>query len=235
MTAPVAADPIRVALADDHALFREGIRELLSTDDGFVVVGEAATGDQAVAVAVQHRPDVLLLDVEMPGPGAAAVIRQVHLSRPQTRVIVLTMHDDDSLMREVFDSGAAAYLTKAILLDELLAAARSVCRDAQTVLLSVSRRTLGRFGGQPAGGRVAPGAAGPAGDRSPTAREREILRLVAAGMSNAAIAGRLGVTQATVKRHLTNIYAKLDARSRVDAVRRAVAAGIIVADGESGH
>ncbi|MEV0734280.1 MULTISPECIES: response regulator transcription factor [Polymorphospora] len=235
MSAPVVADPIRVALADDHALFREGIRELLSTDDGFVVVGEAATGDQAVAVAVEHRPDVLLLDVEMPGPGAAAVIRQVHRTRPQTRVIVLTMHDDDGLMREVFESGAAAYLTKAILLDELLAAARSVCRDAQTVLLSVSRRTLGRFGGHPAGPPPDPGAGGPAADRAPTAREREILRLVAARMNNAQIAARLGVTQATVKRHLTNIYAKLDARSRMDAVHRAAAAGIITADGESGH
>jgi DNA-binding NarL/FixJ family response regulator len=232
-----AAEVIRVALADDHTLFRRGVRELLSTDTGFAVVGEAASGEQAVALCSEHWPDVLLLDVEMPGPGAGAVIRQVRRSSPRTRVVVLTMHDDAAVMREVFDSGAAAFLTKTVLLDDLVAAARSVCRDAQTVTLSVSRQTLRHFGGT--GGPDIPvqvarsarpyGTPGCGAAPGPvlTARERQVIRLVADGLNNTQIARRLCVTHATVKRHLTNAYAKLDATSRADAVRRATAARII--------
>lgn len=250
--AAAATEVIRVALADDHTLFRTGVRELLSTDPGFVVVGEAASGEQAVALCGEHRPDVLLLDVEMPGPGAGPVIRQVRASSPRTRVIVLTMHDDADVMREALESGAAAFLTKAVLLDDLVAAARSVCRDARTVTLSVSRQTLYHFGGQGTGspGPGGPGSGcsgghgipaqldrsarphGPPGcgmvpDRGLTARERQVIRLVADGLNNTEIAGRLSVTHATVKRHLTNAYAKLDATSRADAIRRAAAARII--------
>ncbi|MFC6082681.1 response regulator [Sphaerisporangium aureirubrum] len=209
--------PIRVVLADDHALFLEGMTEVLACHDGLEVVGEAATGERAIAVTLETRPDVLLLDVEMPGPGAAAVIRHLRDACPETSAVVLTMHDDAVVMRELLDCGAAAYLTKAVRSDGLVAAMRSVRSNPATVPLSVSWRTLG--------GLVARGE-----EAAPvplTVREREILHLVARAMSNSAIAERLGVTPATVKRHLTNVYAKLNAASRIDAVRKASEAKLL--------
>ncbi|WJK35270.1 response regulator transcription factor [Solwaraspora sp. WMMA2065] len=216
MTAPDRPQ-IRVCLADDHTLMRDGIREMLCTDAGFTVVGEASTGPEAVAVCVRLRPDVLLLDVEMPGLGAAAVVRQIGRAAPQTRVVVVTMHDDPDLVSELLAAGAVAYLLKTILRDELVAAVRSVVRrPVQNVLLAVSRATVERLD------RQRPRTTPPL-----TERELEVLRLTAEALSNAQIAGRLCITEATVKRHLTNIYAKLHAVSRVDAIRKATAARLI--------
>ncbi len=209
---------IRVALADDHTLFRSALRELVLSHDGFEVVGEAAGGEEAVALVADCAPDVLVLDVEMPGPGARVVIERIRVGAPDLPIVVLTMHDDAAVMRELFEAGACAFLTKAVLSDGLVAALRSVCRDPDTVLLSVSRHTLRSFGID---------RAEPAGHSVLTAREQEILRHVGSALSNAQIAARLHVTQATVKRHLTNVYAKLDAVSRVDAIRKATTAGLI--------
>ncbi|TDB76215.1 response regulator transcription factor [Micromonospora sp. KC723] len=209
---------IRVCLADDHNLLRDGIREMLSTEPEFAVVGEASSGPEALALAVRLRPEVLLLDVEMPGPGASAIIRQVRRMAPETRVIVLTMHDDPDMVHELLEAGAVAYLLKTILRDDLVAAVRSVVRrPTQSVLLAVSRETVERLDRQK-----------PRTNGTPlTARELEVLRLIAEAMSNAQIASRLFITEATVKRHLTNIYAKLQAVSRVDAIRKATAARLI--------
>jgi DNA-binding NarL/FixJ family response regulator len=212
------SQPIRVCLADDHNLLRDGIREMLSTEPEFLVVGEASSGPEALALVGRLRPDVLLLDVEMPGPGAAAIIRQIKRTVPNTRVIVLTMHDDPDMVRDLLEAGAVAYLLKTILRDELIAAVRSVVRrPSQSVLLAVSRETVEGLD------RQKPRTAG-----TPlTARELEVLRLIAEAMSNAQIAHRLFITEATVKRHLTNIYAKLHAVSRVDAIRKGTAARLI--------
>lgn len=216
MTTP-PADTIRVCLADDHTLLREGIREMLTTNPEFVVVAEASTGPEALAQVVRLKPDVLLLDVEMPGPGAAAVIRDVVRAGTGTKVVVLTMHDDPEMVYELLEAGAVAYLLKTILRDELVAAVRSVVRrPSQNVLLSVSRQTVERLDRQR-----------PTTDVSLTERELEVLRLLAEALSNAQIASRLFITEATVKRHLTNIYAKLHAVSRVDAIRKGVAAKLI--------
>ncbi|MFG1804252.1 response regulator [Micromonospora carbonacea] len=209
---------IRVCLADDHTLLRDGIREMLSTEPEFAVVGEASSGPEALALVMRLRPDVLLLDVEMPGPGAAAVIRQARRVAPETRVIVLTMHDDPDMVHDLLEAGAVAYLLKTILRDDLVAAVRSVVRrPTQSVLLAVSRETVERLDRQK-----------PRTNGTPlTSRELEVLRLTAEAMSNAQIANRLFITEATVKRHLTNIYAKLQAVSRVDAIRKATAARLI--------
>lgn len=209
---------IRVCLADDHTLFRDGIREMLTTDPELTVVGDASTGSEAVALAVRLRPDVLLLDVEMPGPGAPAVIQQITRVAPETKIVVLTMHDDPDLVRDLLQAGAAAYLLKTIVRDELIAAVRSVARrPSSNVLLAVSRQTVEQLD------RERPRAEGV----PLTEREREILQLLAEAMTNAQIASRLYITEATVKRHLTNIYAKLHAVSRVDAIRKAVARNLI--------
>jgi DNA-binding NarL/FixJ family response regulator len=208
---------ITVALADDHTLFREGVREMLSTDSSITIVGEAADGGSAVELAEKYRPDILLLDVEMPGPGAPSVIRTVRENSPGTHVIVLTMHDDAEIVQNLLNCGATAYLVKNILRDELIAAIRTISRRPDAVVVSVSRQTIEFMD-----------ARRNANAKSPlTEREAEVLQLTAAAFSNAQIAARLYITEATVKRHLTNIYAKLNAVSRIDAIRKATEAKLI--------
>jgi DNA-binding NarL/FixJ family response regulator len=208
-------------LADDHTLFRDGVREMLQTVAEVEVVGAVSTGQDALVLAEQMQPDVLLLDVEMPGPGAVAVIRQLRRRCPQTRVIVLTMHDDSAMVRELLECGASAYLSKTSLRVELVAAVQSVLEPRDVVLLAVSRRTLaGLEHSPPSNGLL-------------TTRELGVLRLTAQALSNGQIGSRLNITQATVKRHLTNIYAKLGAVSRVDAIRKATAAGLLGPDDQS--
>jgi DNA-binding NarL/FixJ family response regulator len=209
---------VRICLADDHTLMRDGLKEMLRTDPGFTVVGEASTGTEAVALVTSLRPDVVLLDVEMPGPGAPEVIRRIIRTVPETRVLVLTMHDDPDMVRELLETGAAGYLLKTVPREELLAAVHSVVRrTSDSVVLVVSRQTVEQLDRQRSRPRQV----------QLTARELEVLRLVAEALSNAQVAARLFITEATVKRHLTNIYAKLDAVSRVDALRKATAARLI--------
>jgi DNA-binding NarL/FixJ family response regulator len=211
-----AGGKVRVVVVDDHTLFRQGISEMLGTDPQFAVVAEGASGHEAVSLVSEHRPDVVLLDVEMPGPGAKATVRQLRKVAADTQIVVLTMHDDPNLVHELLGSGVSAYLLKTIGRDELIAAVRAVAHNSRQVLLSVSRETIESLDG----------VSRP--DRSPlSARELEVLRLLAQAMSNDQIARRLFISRGTVKRHLSNIYGKLGAVSRVDAVRKALAAGLI--------
>jgi len=214
-----AGGPVRVVVADDHTLFREGVRELLSSDPSFTVVAEAATGQQVIMLAAEHLPDLLLLDVEMPGPGAEAVIVQVLYVSPLTKIIVITMHDEPALVHQLLECGASAYLVKTIGRSELLAAVHAVNRSADNVVVSVSRRTMERLDGRQ-GQQVA--------TLSP--RELDVLDRVARALTNAQVGAELFITESTVKRHLTNIYAKLGAVSRVDAIRKARAARLIGPD-----
>ncbi len=200
---------VTVALADDHTLFRQGIRELLSTDPGIVIVAEASTGDEVLPMVREHQPDVVLLDVQMPGPGAKSLIGRIHKAHPRTAVVVLTMHEAPEVVRELLDCGAAAYLVKAIERDQLVATVHSVHRSRENVMLSVPRATMESLERTP----DQPGIL--------SERELEVLRLVAMALSNAQIATRLFISEGTVKRHLTNIYAKLGAISRVDAIKKA--------------
>jgi DNA-binding NarL/FixJ family response regulator len=202
-------------IADDHTLFRQGVAKLLTTDSACAVVGEAATGDETMALVEQQRPDVLLLDVQMPGPGAAAVITRLRRTVPDTRIVVLSMYESPVIVHELLDLGASAYLLKSIAREELIAAVHSVARDRETVLLTVSRYTIEGLD------RPWPG------DSPLSARELEVLGLAAQALSNSQIASRLLIREATVKRHLTNVYAKLGAVSRVDAIRKAGAARVI--------
>lgn len=214
------ADRVNVVIVDDHTLFRDGLREMLLTDPLFTVVGEGASGMDAVELAGELQPDVVLLDVEMPGPGARATISQLRYVAPFAKVVILTMHDDPVLVHDLLESGASAYMVKTVAKDELIAAVRSVARGDGNVLLSVSRATIERLDRQQSGGKII------------SERELEVLRLLARAKSNAQIAAELYITQGTVKRHLTNIYAKLGAVSRMDAVRKAIAAGLIKGVGD---
>jgi DNA-binding NarL/FixJ family response regulator len=207
------AGPVRVVVVDDHGLFRAGVMEILACE-GVEVVAGGATGPDAVRLAREYQPDVLLLDVEMPGPGARQTLVELRRAAPATRVAVLTMHDDPGLVRELLEVGAVAYLMKTMGPEQLIAAVRSVAQGGGEVLVSVPRATMERLG-----------SAGQQDLLSP--REVEVLRLIAAARSNAQVARQLVITEGTVKRHLSNIYGKLGAVSRVDAIRKAKAARIL--------
>ncbi|GAA5089168.1 MULTISPECIES: response regulator [Nocardia] len=207
----------RVVIADDHTLFRQGVCQILAAEPDFHIVGDGASGHDAVALAAEHRPDVLLLDVEMPGEGAVTTIRQIRGVSPDTRVVVLSMHASTDLVQELTSVGASAYIAKTSGREELCAGIRSVVGDGQMVMWYVPRWAM------PSAGE----AEGP----TLSSRELEILKLVARAFSNSQIAAQLYVSEATVKRHLTRVYAKLRARSRLDAVHRAVALGLLSSPG----
>jgi DNA-binding NarL/FixJ family response regulator len=211
---------IRVLLADDHTLFRRGIKEMLALDDEIEVIGEAENGEEAVTLARRTSPDVVILDVEMPVMGAAKAMDGMLRLSPTPRVVIVTMHDDPRLVRDLLARGASAYLIKSASLQELLGAVRTAAEgpeesDGENVVMVVSRETLDR---------VEQGGGG-AEDLSP--RELEVLLLVARGLSNRQVAASLMLSEATVKRHLANLYPKMGVRSRGEATRRALSEGWI--------
>ncbi|MFE6776684.1 LuxR C-terminal-related transcriptional regulator [Streptomyces sp. NPDC057702] len=205
----------RAIVVDDHTLFRELLVDLLAREAWLDVVAQGDSGPAAVALARQHSPDIALLDVQMPGPGIRETILEIHRHCPRTHCVVLTMRDDPVLLRKLIDDGAAAYLLKSVSSRELLASIHAVIAAPDRIHLSISRDMIR--------------ALDPPGTSAPllSAREVEILRHVAEAHSNAEIAGELFLAETTVKRHLTNIYRKLGATSRVDAIRRAHEAGIL--------
>jgi DNA-binding NarL/FixJ family response regulator len=205
---------ISIVVVDDHTLFREGLVELLASEPTFRVVAQGSDSADALALVDRHRPDVVLVDIEMPGPGARATVRRLSQVHRGTRIIVLTMHDRPELVLELLDLGAAAYLVKTISRLELIAAVRSVVTIRGKIVLSVSRATISQLNQ-------------PSPDAVLSAREMEVLQLIALALSNAQIGRQLLITEGTVKRHLTNVYAKLGAVSRVDAIRKATAARLI--------
>lgn len=210
MTRP--AGRLQVLLVDDHTLFREGLAELLSAEDDVNIVGKAGDSVTAVRLAGSKRPQVVLLDVEMPYHPVRITIRGIRRASPKTRILILTMHDDPTLVQEVLAAGAHGVLVKTATREELVCAVRAVGYQGKTVL-SVSRRSAAALAG-PASNPLSP-------------RELEVLKLVGQALSNAQIASQLFITEGTVKRHLTNIYGKLSAVSRLDAVNKAVAAQLI--------
>jgi DNA-binding NarL/FixJ family response regulator len=209
------SDKISIVVVDDHTLFREGLREILTLESDFEVVGQAGDGEEGLRVVARWRPDVLLLDVEMPCHQVRPTLPQFLRASPRTRIVVLTMYDDPRLAHQLIDLGATACLVKSATRADLVAVIRDVCADERHVVGSIPRR-----GFRPAGDDQAP---------SLTRRQTEILRLAAQGLSNTQIASRLYISDSTVKRHLTKIYAQLGAVSRVDAINKARAAALIPA------
>ena len=203
---------VRIVLVDDHVILRDTLRTCLHLEEDFEVVGEGADGAQAVSLCGRLRPDVLLLDVEMPGPPVGSTVPRVLEVSPETRVIILSMHESPDLVRELLGLGIRGYLNKRVSKQHLVSVVRGAASGGDAVQLSVSQHA----------------AVTPAVDGRISARERELLTLVSQAMSNRQIAGRLCITEGTVKRHLRNIFGKLDAVSRIDAVNKAVAASLIV-------
>ncbi len=208
-----SGDRIKVLLVDDHALFREGVAEIFDAEEGMEVVGEAANGQEAIGLAAEVEPDVVLLDVEMPLMGAEQGIRRILRISPSSKILVLTMYDEPRLVRNLLMLGAHGYLVKNATREELVAAVRTVHRVEDRIVLSVSRSTAARLEGS---------------ERSVlSGRELEVLLLISRAMSNSQVASRLHISEGTVKRHLTNIYAKLGVASRADAVKKALSSGLL--------
>jgi two-component system nitrate/nitrite response regulator NarL len=203
-----SVERVRILLADDHTLLREALRDLLTAEPDFHVVAEAGDGDSALSLAAQSRPDVVLLDIEMPGHRPVQTVRQLAALNPPPKVIILSMYDDPGLVRELLQIGVYGYLHKGVSRADLVLAIRGVSRNRQRLTISVPWESA-------------------AEDRPGTlsSREQEVLSLVASALSNRQIAGRLAISEGTVKRHMRNIFAKLGAVSRLDAVNKAVAAG----------
>jgi DNA-binding NarL/FixJ family response regulator len=206
----LAHSKIRVLLADDHAMFRQGIREMLSTDEQIEVVGEAENGREAVALARELGPDVVILDVEMPVMGAKQAMERMLENSPLPRVIIVTMYDDPRLVRELIGLGAVAYLVKSATMEELHAAVHAAANS------SVGPEKDVVIVAPPKAFRNAAEADGL------SERELEVLLLVARGMSNHQIAISLHLSEATIKRHLANIYPRIGVSSRGEAVRKAL-------------
>jgi two-component system, NarL family, response regulator LiaR len=209
---------IRVLIADDHAVVREGLRGFLALQEDVEVVGEAADGEEAVAAAERLTPDVALVDLVMPRVDGIEAIRRIRAVAPQTRVIVLTSFADEDKMLPAVRAGAVGYLLKDVDPQELVAAVRTV-NDGETLLHPAVVRELVR--------EVAGGRREPVRDNPLTAREQEVLGLIARGRANKAIAFELGVAEKTVKTHVSNILGKLGLSDRTQAALYAVREGLV--------
>jgi len=214
---------IRVVLADDQALVRTGFRMILAETDDIEVVGEAGDGDAAVRVAASASPDVVLMDVRMPGTDGIAATRRIRASGSAARVLILTTFDLDEYVYAGLRAGASGFLLKDALAPELTAAVRVVASGEAVVAPTVTRRLIERFiGDEPQSGRPSLATFDVL-----TAREREVLTLIARGLANAEIAQRLYLSEGTVKTHVSRVLAKLGLRDRLQAVILAYEAGLI--------
>jgi len=213
--------PIRVVLVDDQAMIRSGLRLLLESEPGIEVVGEAGSGAEAEEVAHWRQPDVVLMDVQMPGIDGLEATRRLIATEPRPRVIVLTTFDLDEYLFGALQAGASGFLLKNAPADELIEAIRVVARGDALLAPSVTSRVIASFATRRVPIEEARRLAGL------TEREREVLGLVARGLSNAEVAERLVLGEATVKTHLSSVFAKLGLRDRVEAVIFAYESGLI--------
>jgi DNA-binding NarL/FixJ family response regulator len=219
----VTALPIRVVVADDQELVRAGFCVILNTADGISVVGEAANGAQAVAQATEHRPDVVLMDVRMPEMDGLEATRLITAECPAPKVVMLTTFDLDDYVYAALRAGASGFLLKDSPRADLIAAVRAAAAGDALLAPSVTRRLIEAFARRPP--ETAPS---PSQLASITAREQDVLLLIARGRSNAEIAAALFVSEATVKTHVGSLLAKLGLRDRVQAVIMAYETGLVV-------
>jgi len=213
--------PIRVLIADDHAILRSGLRMLLEAQPDIEIAGEAGDGTQVVQQARELQPDVVLMDLTMPGPPSGEVIGQVLRAAPATRVLILTMHDDPAYLASALAAGAAGYVVKKVADSELLTAIRAVHAgrtfvDLTQTLTPPPGPRMSRRGKQP---------------KELSRREREVLRLLAQGHSNQQVADQIRVSVKTVETYRTRLRVKLGLKERAELYRFAVESGLLNPDG----
>lgn len=206
---------IRVLLVDDHTLMRQGTRALLREADDIEIVAESERGDEALVLARQHHPDVVILDIRLPGLGGVEVARPLREDLPATRILILTAYDYDQYVRALFAIGVEGYLLKNATGEELIAAVRDLCAGKQVLSPEIEARKMDEDGSHP---------------DALTDREIEILTLVSQGESNKEIARALGITSRTAEWHVGKVLAKLGARSRTEAIRLGRQQGMIAMD-----
>lgn len=214
-----AGDALRVLIADDHPIFRNGMCALLASVPDIEVVGEAATGNEAVAQATDMQPDVVLMDLQMPGIGGVEATRQILVASPHIRVLVVTMFEDDYSVFTAMRAGARGYIVKGASSDEMLRAIRAVGSGEAIFSPAIAIRLIDFFS---APKPTIPAQAFP----ELSAREREILDLIAQGASNPEIANRLVISPKTVRNHVSNIFSKLQVADRAQAIIRGREAGL---------
>lgn len=215
LAGPGGADPIRVIVSDDHELFRRGLKMVLEAEDDIQVVAEAADGQEAVARVEEHVPDVVLMDVRMPRMGGIEATRLIRQLFPSTRIIVLTVSDEEDDIYGAVKAGANGYLLKEVSIEEVADAVRAVVGGESLISPQLASKLLAEFSAQP---RAAEGRATDEHAGSPrlTEREVEVLKLVALGHENTQIAERLGISESTVRNHVSNILTKLQLRSQIE-------------------
>lgn len=222
MNAEHAAPPIRVVLADDHTLLREGLRRSLE-EGGIVVVAEARDGEQAVFLANEHHPDVVLMDVSMPGMGGVEATAAIRSGLPDVDVVILTMHADQDVIAAAVKAGAAGYLVKDCTTDEIVATIEAVARGETLLSPGLASSIL-------ADAQLGEAVHDLPAEPLLTPREHEVLSLIADGSSTPEVAAKLFISTKTVRHHLSSIYEKLESRDRTQAVLRAVRLGIVRLD-----
>lgn len=208
--------PLRLLLVDDHALFREGLASLLSYQDDFMVVGEAEDAEGALTLARSLTPDVVLMDIELPGDDGVVATRRLKLEMPDLTVVMLTAHDDSQTLFDAIKAGAQGYLIKNVRSQELVEQLRGLARGDAAISRRMATRILEELRGQTES--FPP-------EEELTVREKEVLELVTARLSNADIAARLVVSEHTVKNHMKSILSKLHLRNRRQAAAYGVARG----------
>ena len=210
--------PIRILIADDHGVLRAGLRALLNAEPDLEVVGEAADGDETLRLTRILEPDIVLLDISMPGCGGIEATRRLKALRASARVLILTVHEDAGLLQAAIQAGASGYIIKRAVESELVNAIQAVSRGDLYVHPAMTRALLAGTDALSPDDRVAV--------ETPTPRELEVLRLIAQGYTNRQIAGKLTISVRTVESHRANLMDKLGLRSRVELVRYAVKHGL---------
>lgn len=210
-------DPIRLLIADDHPMFRGGLRVALSATPGFDVVAEAASGAAAVELAGVHQPDVVIMDVNMPGLNGIDATRRIVAESPHIGVLILTMFDEDESVFQAMRAGAHGYLLKGSDQEDIVRAVRAVARGDAIFGPALAQRLIGYF---------APGRAAVVPFTGLTDRERAVLELIARGRNNGEIARELFVSPKTIRNHVSNVFAKLQVSDRAQAIVRAREAGL---------
>jgi two-component system response regulator NreC len=220
------ANEIRLLLADDHAVVRSGLRLLLESQPEMKIVGEAENGAEAIQRTAELRPDVVLMDVEMPGINGIEATRRIRAESPATAVLALTMYEDDQYFFEMLRAGAAGYVPKRAAPDELVSAIRVVSRGDVFLYPSLAGRLVQDYlQRRDVDAQEPPADEGDS--RRPTPREQEVLTLIAQGLSNGEIGEQLVISAKTVDRHRENIMRKLNLHNRVDLVKYALRKGLI--------